>query len=171
MNCCWGLTWCFWAADMFELQLLDMTISQATLKTITQQKCSNIHQETMHWQCSSWLLFQSQKANQHIINCSLRDDQSIKIQLTSAFTTAAISIYFGVIVLKFHRHITFHVDESELNLPSRGLLADSLMCAVICKPIVWHCNVSWSRRLSQRNCQVMKKFHTDCFSLWRHLFC
>lgn len=68
-------------------------------------------------------------------------------------------------------HITFHVDESELSLPSGALRADSVMRAAVCKPIVWHCTVSWSRGLSQWNCQVMKKFHTDCFSPWRHLFC
>lgn len=68
-------------------------------------------------------------------------------------------------------HITFHVDESKLSLPSGDLRTDSIMRAAFCKPIVWHCTVSWSCRLSPWNCQVMKKFHTGCFSVWRHFFC
>ncbi len=42
INCFGGSTWSFWAADMFELQLLDIIITQATRKALTQQKYSNI---------------------------------------------------------------------------------------------------------------------------------
>lgn len=47
----------------------------------------------------------------------------------------------------------------------------SVLCAAVWEAIVWHCTVSWLWRLSQWNCQVMKKFHTDCFPPWGHLFC
>lgn len=70
-----------------------------------------------------------------------------------------------------HGHISFHVGESELILPSGAPRTGSVMRATVCEPIVWHCTVSWSRRLTQWNCRVMKKFHTDCFSLWRLSFC
>lgn len=54
-----------------------------------------------------------------------------------SFHQQAISVYFCVIFLfDFHRHITFHVDESELSLPSGALQADPVMRAAVCKPIV-----------------------------------
>lgn len=89
-------------------------------------------------------------------------------QLSSTSHKCLFLCYFS---LDFRTHITFDVDESELSTPSGALGADSVMCAAICKPIVWHCTVSWSCRLSQWNCQVMNQFHTDCSSLSSHLFC
>lgn len=83
-------------------------------------------------------------------------------QLSSTSHKCLFLCYFS---LDIYAHIAFDVDELELSTPSGALRADSVMCAAVCKPIVWHCTVSWSCRLSQRNCQVMNQFHTDFSSL------